>query len=259
MRASAWTPVGICRVLEEDTELLEGLPDELRERAARECICRCVTIRTGHWAGTLDTAPGEGIGLLVLQGLLVRRVGVDARFGAELLGEGDLLRLWHAGDGAREQSLAAASGWHVLEPTRLAMLDEAFAVRLARYPQLTGRLVGRALRRSRDLALNMAIVHQARVDVRVHMLLWHLAARFGRVSREGIVLSLHLTHEVLADLLAARRPTVTSALSSLAKKGLVTSLDRGWLLSGEPPPELFELEPLQAGLAAEAATRARAV
>lgn len=259
MRTSAWTPVGVCRVLEEDAELAEGLPDALRERAARECICRCVTIRTGHWAGTPLGAPGEGIGLLVLQGLLVRRVGVDARFGAELLGEGDLLRPWQAEEEIQNSTVSLAAAWHVLEPTRLAVLDEAFATRLGRYPQLTGRLVGRALRRSRDLALNMAIVHQARVDVRVHMLLWHLAARWGRVSRDGIVLSLHLTHEVLADLVAARRPTVTSALSALAKKGLIVSVDRGWVLCGEPPSELFELEPLQTGLTAEAATRSRAV
>ena len=36
----------------------------------------------------------EAIGLLVLQGLPVRRVGVDGRFGAELLGQGDILRSW---------------------------------------------------------------------------------------------------------------------------------------------------------------------
>lgn len=257
MRSSAWTPLGVCRLLEEDAELAEGLPELMRERASRECICRAVTIRIGNWTGELLPEHGEGIGLLVLQGLLVRRVGVDARFGAELLGEGDLLRPWQPDTDGRPSALDTTNGWHVLEPTRVAVLDEPFAARVGRYPQLTGRLVGRALRRSRDLALNMAIVHQARVDVRVHMLLWHLAARWGRVSRDGIMLSLHLTHEVLADLVAARRPTVTSALSSLSKRGLVTSIDRGWLLTGEPPGELFELEPLQAGLTAEAAARAR--
>ena len=257
MKPSAWTSTGVCRVLEEDIELCEGLPEALRERAVRECIARSVMIRGGHWAGTLGGYRGEGIGLLVLEGLLVRRVGVDARFGAELLGEGDLLRPGLADAEASDDTLSVDSGWHVLEATRVAVLDEAFAARLGRFPPLTGRFVGRALRRSRDLALNMAIVHQARVDVRVHMLLWHLAARWGRVSPDGILLSLHLTHEVLADLVAARRPTVTSALSGLSKRGLVTSMERGWLLTGEPPGELFELEPLQTGLTAEAASRSR--
>jgi CRP-like cAMP-binding protein len=47
-----------------------------------------------------------------------------------------------------------------------------------------------------------------------------------------------LTHTVLADLVAARRPTVTSALGELTRRGLVRSVDEGWLLSGEPPREL---------------------
>ena len=33
-----------------------------------------------------------GIGLLVLEGVLVHRVGIDERYSAELLGEGDVLR-----------------------------------------------------------------------------------------------------------------------------------------------------------------------
>jgi CRP-like cAMP-binding protein len=98
------------------------------------------------------------------------------------------------------------------------------------------------LDRSRNLAINMAIIHQARVNVRLLMLLWHLADRWGRVRSEGVVLPLHLTHSVLADLVAARRPTVTSALTELARLGLVIPLDRGWLLSGDPPGELLEIQ-----------------
>ena len=85
--------------------------------------------------------------------------------------------------------------------------------------------MGRALERSRSLAINMAIIHQARVNVRLLMLLWHLADRWGRVRSEGVALPLHLTHSVLADLVAARRPTVTSALSELARQELVMPLD----------------------------------
>jgi CRP/FNR family cyclic AMP-dependent transcriptional regulator len=81
----------------------------------------------------------------------------------------------------------------------------------------------------------MAIVHQARVDVRLHMLLWHLAGRWGRVRSDGIVVPLRLTHSVLSDLVAARRPTVTSALSQLARQGVVSAIREGWLLSGNPP------------------------
>jgi CRP/FNR family transcriptional regulator, cyclic AMP receptor protein len=129
----------------------------------------------------------------------------------------------------------------VIETTRLAVLDEHFARRLVRYPELVGRLVGRAVMRCRHLAVNMAIVHQARVDVRLHMLFWHLAGRWGRVRSDGTLLPLRLTHSVLADLVAARRPTVTSALSDLSRRGVVSYVDDGWLLIGEPPGELLDV------------------
>src|ERR1700742_5399311 len=116
--------------------------------------------------------------------------------------------------------------------TRLAVLDEPAARCMATYPQLTGALVARAVERSRSLAVNMAIIHQARVNIRLLMLLWHLADRWGRVRSEGVVVPLHLTHSVLADLVAARRPTVTSALTELTRRGLVEPKTRGWLLLG---------------------------
>jgi hypothetical protein len=53
------------------------------------------------------------------------------------------------------------------------------------------------------------------------------------------VLPLRLTHALLADLVAARRPTVSTALSELANKGLVRSSEDRWLLFGEPPGELL--------------------
>jgi CRP-like cAMP-binding protein len=98
------------------------------------------------------------------------------------------------------------------------------------------------MQRARNLAVNMAIVHQARVDVRLHMLLWHLAGRWGKVRSEGTVLRMRLTHSNLADLVAARRPTVTSAISELVRGGLVRTSGDEWLLFGEPPNELSRLE-----------------
>jgi CRP-like cAMP-binding protein len=98
------------------------------------------------------------------------------------------------------------------------------------------------MQRVRNLAVNMAIVHQARVDVRLHMLFWHLAGRWGRVRSEGTVLRMRLTHAVLADLVAARRPTVTSAISELVRAGLVRTSGDEWVLLGEPPIELGALE-----------------
>jgi CRP/FNR family transcriptional regulator, cyclic AMP receptor protein len=241
----------ICRVLVQDTELAEGIPPEHRERAARDCVARTLSLPAGLWPDTPTIE--QGIGLLVLRGLLIRRVGVDGRFGAELLGTGDLLRPWQGEDGP--PSLSVATGWRVIEPVRLAVLDEAFAQRAARYPSLSAHLVARALKRARNLSVNMAIVQQARVDTRLHTLLWYLAARWGKVRSDGVSLPLRLTHTVLANLTAARRPTVTSALAELARNDLVHQVDDGWLLHGQPPGELFELMTVPAKLTTAATLR----
>ncbi|MGH2880335.1 MAG: Crp/Fnr family transcriptional regulator [Solirubrobacteraceae bacterium] len=240
MDENAWSAERPCRVLEEDPELAEAIPLSHRDGAQRECVAHCVSISTGRWPAESQIAvAGEAIGLLVLSGLLLRRVGVDGRYGAELLGAGDLLRPWQGQE--EPPTLPVTTGWRVIEPARMAILDESFARRAARYPNLTGRLVGRALQRSRNLAVNMAIVHQARVDVRLQMLFWHIARRWGKVRSEGVLLPLRLTHAVLADLTASRRPTVSSALSDLTREGVLRQSDDGWLLLGKPPGELLEL------------------
>lgn len=81
----------------------------------------------------------------------------------------------------------------------------------------------------------MAIVHQPRVDIRLQMLFWHLADRWGRVRNGQTILPLRLSHSVLADLIAAQRPTVTTALSDLASCKIVRPAPDGWLLLAARP------------------------
>jgi CRP/FNR family transcriptional regulator, cyclic AMP receptor protein len=233
----------VCRVLEEDPDLADALAPGDRREAVEHCIAELVTLPRGRWTGQRRDITPHGIGLLVLSGLLVRSVRVEEGYGAELLGQGDVLRPWQ-GEGA-ESSLARSSGWRVLEDARIAVLDRRAAARLARYPELTGRLVARALERSRNLATAMAIAHHIRIEVRLHMLLWQLADRWGRVRPDGVIVPLRLTHSMLADLVSARRPSVSTGLSELARRGLVQRVADGWLLSGEPPGELLQLQPVE--------------
>jgi CRP-like cAMP-binding protein len=228
-----------CRLLEEEPELAEFIPSARRAGAAERCTASTVRVPRGRWAIPGPMHLFDGIGLLILEGLLLRRVGVDGRFGAEIVGEGDLMRPRY--DVPPTTTLSVTAGWRVLTPARLAVLDVEAARRFSEFPELTGAFVDRALNRTRNLQILMAIVHHARVNVRVHMLLWHLADRWGRVKSEGVVLPLSITHSVLADMVAARRPTVTSALSELARMDLVRPVDGGWLLRGERPGELEEL------------------
>ena len=220
-----------CHLLREDPELADAIPLPRRQEAIEECVARVIRIPPGGWPPDMFAG---GIGLLVLGGLIVRRIGIQGRYGAELIGQGDLLRPWQALP-ETATPLEVTTKWSIVDPVRIAVLGDEFMPYVARYPELATCLVSRAIQRSRNLVLNIAIIHQARVDVRLHMLLWHLAARWGRVRSDGTVLPIRLTHSILADLVAARRPTVTSALSDLSRRGLVRFTDDAWLLMGGAP------------------------
>lgn len=235
----------ICHVLLDDTDLCDAVPVRARDQAFQECVARVIALAPGAWSP--DDTPVEmddGIGLLILEGLVIRRMGMDGRFGAELLGRGDLLR--PSQEATDALTLPLSTNRKVLAPTRIAILDLEFAGHAARYPQIATRLVARTMNRSRNLAVLMAIHQHPRVDVRLHTLFWHLAERWGRMRADGVHLPLRLTHSVLADLIAARRPTVSSALADLSRRGVLTCTGEGWHLTGESPRELYELTAIAA-------------
>lgn len=231
----------VTRVLQEDPELGEGLSAERVAAASLKARAMTVHVAPGDWSEWgWPASVRDGLGLLILDGLLLRHVGMDGRFGAELLARGDLLRPWQREDAGA--SVPRRLGWRVLQRCRVAVLDVEFAKRIAGYPEIQGQLIGRALRRSRYLAVNMAIVHQPKVETRLHMLLWHLADRWGTVRADGVLLPLKLTHSILGELVAAQRPTVSAALSALQDNGQVNRCTDGWLLHGSPPGELQDLD-----------------
>jgi CRP-like cAMP-binding protein len=221
-------------VLDEDRGLGEVVPAESLERARRASMAAVLHRASGSWDAALDSDVARGgFGLLVLEGLLVRRVGVDGRFGAELLSAGDLLRPWqHDGEAG---ALPFDTAWRIVATVRLAVLDLRWAARMAGFPDVAAELTGRALDRARRLATLMAISQQPRLDERVRLLFWELADRHGRVHPDGVHLELRLTHEVISHLVAARRPSVSAALSRLAARGVLRRHGAEWLLTGPPP------------------------
>ena len=64
------------------------------------------------------------------------------------------------------------------------------------------------------------------------LLLWHLAARWGRVEPGGIRLSLPLTHRLLGQLVGAERPSVSHALARLSAPGSSPARADDWHLHG---------------------------
>ena len=221
-------------VLDHDPGLAELVPSDQRGQARQATGATVIEYASGQWRKPDNSERARGgHGLLMLNGLILRRVRVGGRHAAELLGPGDVLRPWQH-DGSAS-TLELEWTWRVVAPSRLALLDARWTARAAAWPQLGAELTGRALARALRLVIAMAIAQQPRLDMRLWMLFWDLADRFGKVHADGIHLDLPLTHEVLSHLAAARRPSVSGALTRLAAEGRLVRSGRSWVLSGERP------------------------
>jgi CRP-like cAMP-binding protein len=223
-------------VLAVDRGLAERLDGARGIEAENRSGARVLRHPIGSWDARVDAAHGrDGLGLLVVEGLLVRRVGMFGRFGAELLSVGDLLQpAEHDGE---EATLPFEATWRVLAPVRLAVLDLAWMARMARFPEVVAEISRRAMRRSRRLACLQAIAQHHRLEDRLWLFFWELADRYGRVGPDGVRLELPLTHELISHLVGATRPSVSAALARLTDDGHVSRVGRTWLLLGTPPAE----------------------
>jgi CRP-like cAMP-binding protein len=179
--------------------------------------------------------------VLLLAGLMTRDTAVAGTSSTELLGPGDVILSAAATPGVLVPTRPSCT---VLQPTRLAVLDESLTQPIARWPGLGALLVQRAARLAERLAVAGAVSHLTRVDARVLTMLWAIAERWGRVTSDGLLVPLPLTHRTLARMVGARRPTVTSAVSDLTRRGLIARrADGAWELHGTPPDLLREAQP----------------
>jgi CRP-like cAMP-binding protein len=221
-------------LLDADPDLGAGMAPERFATARHEIRATTLILRRGEWSAEEYGLPsGANVGFLVLDGVLAREVVLEDTVSTELLGHGDFVRPW-----ADEEPclLRRSVRWQVLAEAQVAVLAGSFAKAARRYPELSEALSERALARSQRLATTQAISHLNSVERRVCALLWHLAERWGRVTGDGIVVPLTLSHRLLGELIGARRPTVSTALAALERQGKVRRRDDAtWLLLGEPP------------------------
>jgi CRP/FNR family cyclic AMP-dependent transcriptional regulator len=221
-----------------EPDLLAGLGAEAAAEARSAVVAPVETIDRGTWSPEADAfGSRSGFGLLMLEGFLARHVALGERSCAELLGEGNVLHPW-VNDG--EFAVAPfSSTFSVLEPVRVAVLERAVADALCRWPEVVANLMRRVMERSRYLAGHLTLTHFPRVETRLLVLMWHLGERFGKMTPEGVVVRLPLSHELIGRMIAARRPSVTTALGQLHDEGLVFARGRQeWVLKGDPPPEV---------------------
>jgi len=224
-------------LLDAVPELGEELSAADYEEARQALVAPTLELEPGRWSSDALTLRPT-MGLLMTEGLITRTVGLIGRTTTELLGPGDMLRPWET-QAPDAGPVRLDVTWCVLDRSTLAALDQRVVATAARWPEVLGALSRRAVSRSHRLMLQLTCSHLPRLDDRLLVLFWHLAERWGRVGPGGVLVPLRLTHRTLADLVGARRPSVTAALGDLSRRELVTRAGDGWVLHGDPSEPLL--------------------
>ena len=260
-------------LFEHDPELLRHVVPEEAERARRSLTVPLVVLPAGEFDVSVLFGRGHrAFAGLVTSGLLAREVTFGGQPTLLLLGPGDLVHATRLDAGL----LAGREAWAASGPVHIALLDDHFLRAVRTWPRILTGLMERAADRHDRTVVQLAISQQPRVEDRLVALFRHLAERWGRVTPEGVVITLALTHEALGRIIGARRPTVTLALKALdAEDRLHRRGDGSWVLLdselGETPPltalngnarpavvvETDELHELRAARAAQRDGRAR--
>lgn len=228
-------------MLEAEPALCEGLDPRSLATATRSAGAATWSLTRGRWHSEPWMFDRRGsLGLMVIDGLIARQLLVGEMEAVELVGPGDVLRPWAEVD--REMAQQVSESWIVTRRARLALLDRSFAIAVAPWPEIAANIGDRVAMRVGWMALFSAIQGIRRVDERLLAILWSYADRWGRVTPGGVLLELELTHRLLAGVIGARRPSVTTALKALEAGGSLTRRrDHSWLLHGERPAILASL------------------
>jgi CRP/FNR family cyclic AMP-dependent transcriptional regulator len=233
----------------ETVRLLEVDPDLARYMTEADALALeglpvpAVTVPAGEFELAALLSDQRAFGLILLDGMLVRRVVIGETRTLRLLGVGDVV----SSSAAMQSMLVSTTGWSAAAPTRIAVLGREVLFAAHRAPRLVAGLHARSAEQADRVALQLAICQLPRVEDRLLSLLWLLAESWGQVTSQGTALRLHLTHETLGGLVGARRSTVTLALGQLTDEGAILRHERGWLLLAPPrmsePPDASEPGP----------------
>jgi CRP-like cAMP-binding protein len=234
--------LAMVRVLERDPELGRDLSPRALKLASAAAVAPLLRRDQGATSFLIDEPETHAhLGLLMLDGMIVRHVSFGQLGASEFLGPGDLLRPW--GHRGTRREIAEVS-WEALVPTRLAALDQEFAHRVSDWPEITAALLDRAADRSDSQALQAALHQAKRVEDRVLLALWHFAGRWGQTGPEGRTVALeHITGELLARFVGSRRQSVSTALGQLTDCGAIRRRADGALTLPDEPPQLKTIAP----------------
>lgn len=204
---------------------------------ARRLVARVAHLPPGPFSPeALVDVPTKSLGLMVIEGLALVQVAAGRAPIGWLIGVEDLVRPWEMD----EASLLKDASWVALSPLRVALLDGDFARRASGTDSVTEALLTKVAQTSHWLFAKSLVTGTSVIEERLLLLFALLGERWGKATAAGVFVGMPLTHQVLATLIGARRPSVSTALRELSVAGLLRRTAEGWLLcrtgaSGEPP------------------------
>jgi CRP/FNR family transcriptional regulator, cyclic AMP receptor protein len=222
---------GEVRVLDVDPRLGSRLGAEQLSAARNYAVLPAIHLNEGSWdiqqIRNARGVRGHVHGFLLASGTLTIDLSFASRRATRLVAVGELVVL----DGWDSDTLPVNWGWSVLAPSTIAVLDDRIEEIACRWPSLMTDIAIRGAAQTGRALLHQAISQLPRVEDRLLALMWSLADSRGIVRKDGVYLPLTLTHEAMAQMIGARRPTVSLGLTALTEQGALSVEQDGRLLA----------------------------
>jgi AraC-like DNA-binding protein len=214
-------------VLQLDPELGTDIVAAERPLAHRLCRAQLVDVGRGRLGpAQLDGVDEPPVALLIVEGVVGREMRLRDRYLLELLGRGDVLQL------PADEAPGAGRQLTIIDDLQMLVLGESFVRAAGRWPSLLVQVLARLEGQRESLATQALIARLPNAEHRLLLMLEHLIARWGEPASDGVALPWALSHEVLGQLIGARRSTLSLAAKSLEAAGEIRRrADGGWLLT----------------------------
>ncbi|MDQ4125851.1 MAG: helix-turn-helix domain-containing protein [Actinomycetota bacterium] len=231
MTTARLSQLGEVPLLRADPALEGAIPPPYHFIAERALRAPALRLSAGFWEGRLPETSRHPFAFLILDGFVFDELTCHGVRAAQLLGAEDVLVPQATRD---PELLVLNQRYRVHDRLVLAVLDDRFRALVRRWPELDDVLRARlATQLQRSAALG-AILQLSRVEDRIVALLFQMAERWGRVTKDGVRVPIRLTHEMLGRLVGARRSTVTLALRQLTEDHRLSRGARGsWILRAD--------------------------